>query len=264
MSLEGKPRAFIGLDIGTRYIKFVELLDRGRHIALGTYAIASRPPGQKILPTILNMFEQANVSADSIILETSDQDPALPSKLARDLARHHFQVVSRHTASQALGQLQHAKHHYHLVCDIGALATSCYAFNGQHPTHQLHYPYGTVQALQVLADDGLPSADLLIGLTPAAPAKISRATSQAVEPILKLIQRLLQAMPTPPLHITLSGGGALIPGLPEHSVRHINIATSIIYPWHNISHPDGMDAILDQRGSQLALAIALARTKIPL
>jgi len=79
MALFGNPRAFIGLDIGSSYLKLVELIDRRRRREIVTYAQANlpnmliHPAGDddaaisQMANTISQMIDQAGVSTDAVI-----------------------------------------------------------------------------------------------------------------------------------------------------------------------------------------------------
>ncbi len=264
MSLAGKPRAFIGLDLGTRYIKLVELIDRGPQITLTTYAIASRPLSQPLLSTIKLMLERARVSADEVILSSPKPDQPAASRLIQDLPRLHLNLAAAISPGRALAHLQPSNRQPHLICDIGARAANCYLITNQSVVHKLPHPSGIIQARQFLIDSGLTGDDILIGLKPQAPDRLKLITAKALRPLNQLIRRTSQLSDSPPHNITLTGGGALIPGLVEFISHAHHLPVSLLNPWPDISHSDGMDIILNQRGPQLSLAVALARSQMPI
>lgn len=79
MALFGNPNAFLGIDIGTSHIKFVELLDRRRRIEVATYAQAKlvnpllQPAGdnssavERVAGVLSRMIDQSSVSADTVV-----------------------------------------------------------------------------------------------------------------------------------------------------------------------------------------------------
>lgn len=80
MSLQGTPRAFIGLDIGTSAVKLVEIIDRGSRQELTTYAhvdlpsnLAAISPRTKnslkpLAQLITQTIEAAQCSAGAVVL----------------------------------------------------------------------------------------------------------------------------------------------------------------------------------------------------
>lgn len=101
MAIFGTPNAFLGLDIGSSSLKFVELVNRHRRIEVVTYAQANvpnlllHPPGgdeqaavNKLADTIAGMLDRSGVSTDavvaalpsSVVFSTVLQLPRLPDK----------------------------------------------------------------------------------------------------------------------------------------------------------------------------------------
>lgn len=62
--------------------------------------------------------------------------------------------------------------------------------------------------------------------------------------------------------IVLSGGGALLPDLPNYLDKSLNIETKIGNPWININYPEKLTTSLNEIGPSFAVAAGLALRKI--
>ncbi|MDT4932970.1 MAG: type pilus assembly protein PilM [Pseudonocardiales bacterium] len=132
------------------------------------------------------------------------------------------------------------------VIDIGAHMTSIVVHNQGVPKVVRVVPRGGQELTQLLVARGElsePEAELakraegLIGSNP----KIVDVLSQGVRPILSEIRSSIQYFtsmnPGARLEqISLSGGGALLPGLAEELAEQVGVPTRVITPMHHISN----------------------------
>ncbi len=96
--------------------------------------------------------------------------------------------------------------------------------------------------------------------------KMSPLIKETIEPILTEIKYMLEFFYSqnkePVEKIILSGGGALLLGLPEYLSEALKLKVIIGDPWARIRYPEELKPVLKEVGPKLAVAIGLAIREI--
>lgn len=96
--------------------------------------------------------------------------------------------------------------------------------------------------------------------------KIPKIIIETIEPIVTEIKYMLEFFYSqnkqPVEKIILSGGGALLLGLPEYLSKVLDMNVIIGDPWSRIRYPEELEPVLKEVGPKLAVAIGLALREI--
>ncbi len=292
MALQGPPKAYLGLDIGTQNIKLVEIIDRGRRQELSTYAYASLSPEHELADVITRMMEKAQTSSDAVVMSLPNGAvfgarlalPDLPEdELKAAVAFQAREVVpvplrevelkwqkqpggvylTAVSSTAAEGYRDLARR---LNLKLAGLEAEIFSVIRAHDfTDQgsvLFCNIGGSETTLHLAQDGFPLRSRKID---AGARRLSEDYHRYFPSWWQEIQRFGRdnAGGTGISRMVLLGGGAG-PARPREQLSEVLASPlSVINPWQSLSHRAGLENALAELGPMLAVAVGLAKRKLP-
>ena len=288
MALLGSPRAYLGLDIGTVSIKLVELLDRGRRHDLATYAHAPITKSVDLADLIARMLEKAQTSADAIVMSLPNSAifstvltlPEIPEpELAAVIKFRAREIVPAPLEDVELTWYKQPGGVY-LIAVAKPAVISC-----RRLASRLNLKLAGLEAeilpllrTHVISDKqnillcNIGGRETTLHIISRGFPHLSRTIDigtdhlkvsdpQFRQPLLLEVKRTITGQ-----HISktiLIGAGANLTHLKDHLASLLGHQPTISNPWRSLSYPAGLEDSLTKLGPQLAVAVGLARSRLP-
>ncbi len=288
MALLGSPRAYLGLDIGTVSIKLVELLDRGRRHDLATYAHAPLVKSVDLADLVARMLEKAQTSADAVVMSLPNSAifsaklilPEIPeSELAAVIKFRAREVVPSPledvelawykqpggvylTAAAKSAVISCRRLASRLNLKLAGLEAEVFPLLRTHTRSDkqniLLCNVGGRETTLHIISRGFPHLSRTVDI---GADQLKAPNSQFHQSLLLEIKRTITGQ-----HISrtiLIGGGASLAHLKDHLAPLLGHQPTISNPWQSLSHPAGLEDNLASLGPKFAVAVGLARSRLP-
>ena len=156
-----------------------------------------------------------------------------------------------------------------MIVQLGSTTTNIFVVDKSVPVMNRSIAVGGINITQAIASQlnmSLQQAeqfkyDMMHNGTDAE-GKMPPMIIEAISPIVNEIKYILEVFGSKDNRrvekIILTGGGALLPGLPGYLSELFNTNTIVGDPWFRVAYPFELKPILDKIGPRLAVAIGLA------
>lgn len=288
MALLGSPRAYLGLDVGTASVKLVELLDRGRRHDLATYAYAPLTRSVDLADLIARMLEKAQTSADAVVMSLPNSAIfstvlTLPEIPEPELAAA-VKFQAREVIPAPLEDVELAWHKQpggvYLIAAAKPAVNTCRRLAGRlnlklagleaeiFPLLRTHAMsdkqnillcnIGGRETVLHMISHGFPRLSRVVDI---GADHLKASDSQSLPSLLLEVKRTVTGQ-----HISktiLIGGGANLVRFKDHLAPLLGHQPTISNPWQSLSHPAGLESSLASLGPKFAVAVGLARGRLP-